>query len=290
MIFNLGSINADYFYAVPHLPQPGETLAATNLGTGLGGKGANLSVAVVRAGGAVRHIGAVGQDGAWALARLEEFGVDITYIATVDVPTGHAVINVDPSGENAIVIFAGANRAQTENRISAALGDARSNDMLVVQNETNGRQFAASCAKALGLRVFYAAAPFDEGSVASMLPLTDILVLNEIEFGQLRAVTGTDAEGLGVDLIVVTRGPKGVSLFERSQGWSACDIAAPDVDVVDTTGAGDTFAGYLAAGLDNGLSADAAARLAVRAAALQVTRRGTAEAIPTLRDVEAFGG
>ena len=109
-IWNLGSINADYVYRVPHLPEPGETIAAANLERGLGGTGANMSVAAARAGARASHIGAVGPDGRWAVDRLTEYGVDTRWIREVSHPTGHAIINVDDSGENAIVIYPGAGR------------------------------------------------------------------------------------------------------------------------------------------------------------------------------------
>lgn len=290
MIFNLGSINADFFYEVPHLPQPGETLAAAAFATGLGGKGANMSVAVARAGGDVRHIGAVGPDGAWAVERLAADGVDIAHVAVVEVPTGHATINVDSQGENTIVIFAGANREQSEARIKTALQDARQGDTLALQNETNGKNFAVARAKEKGMRVLYAAAPFDEQAARGVLPYADVLVLNEIEFRQLQQTTGKHAASLGVETIVVTRGAQGAQIFEQSAGWDAEEIPAPLVKAVDTTGAGDTFAGYLAAGLDDGFPATQAVIRAVWAAALKVTRPGTADAIPSVAEVQSFMG
>ena len=110
-VFNLGSINADLFYRVPHLPGPGETLASTDHSRGLGGKGANMSVAIARAAARAVHIGAVGSDGRWAVERLLEYGVDTRHIARLGAATGHAIIMVDAEGENAIVLFQGANRA-----------------------------------------------------------------------------------------------------------------------------------------------------------------------------------
>jgi ribokinase len=290
MIYNLGSINADHFYTLAHLPQPGETLAASELTQGLGGKGANISVAVTKAGGRVRHIGAVGPDGAWTKERLAQAGIDVAHIATVDVPTGHAIINIDPQGENSIVVLAGANRFQSERRIDAALQDANRGDLLMIQNETNGRAYAAARAREKGMRVFYAAAPFDADAVAGLLPLTDILVLNGIEFQQLEQATRCDATGLGVELIVVTRGAEGAELYAQEDGWAPTLIPAPRVDAVDTTGAGDTFAGYLGAGLDADLELKQAAARAVAAAAVKVTRRGTSGAIPSLEEVRAFFG
>lgn len=114
-VWCLGSINIDYFYNVPHIPAPGETLAATHHSRGLGGKGANQSVAAARAGAPTEHIGAVGVDAEWAVNLLGDYGVGTDHIATLELPTGHAVINVASDGENAIVILPGANRAQRRN-------------------------------------------------------------------------------------------------------------------------------------------------------------------------------
>ena len=104
-IWNLGSINADMVYSLPHLPQPGETLAALDYQQFLGGKGANMSVAATRAGSVVHHIGAVGADGLWAIERMSGYGVDTQHIAQIDTPTGHAIIAVDRQAENQIILF-----------------------------------------------------------------------------------------------------------------------------------------------------------------------------------------
>ncbi|MBN2907181.1 MAG: ribokinase, partial [Rhodobacteraceae bacterium] len=120
-VFCLGSINADHVYAVLRLPAPGETIAAHQMTTGLGGKGANQSAAAALGGAQVVHIGAVGADGRWAVERLAQFGVDIAHVSTVAGPTAHAIITVDPAGENAIVVFPGANARQDEGAIARAL-------------------------------------------------------------------------------------------------------------------------------------------------------------------------
>ena len=132
-IINLGSINIDHFYTVPHLPQPGETLAATDHATGLGGKGANQSVAAALAGSTVRHIGMVGPEGGAMVARMEAFGVDCTHVGRVETATAHAIINVDPAGENAIVIFPGANQKQSLTPLETALEGAGKGDTLILR-------------------------------------------------------------------------------------------------------------------------------------------------------------
>ncbi len=284
-IFNLGSINLDHFYEVPHLPQPGETLLATAHSTGLGGKGANQSVAAAQAGARVVHIGAVGPDGAWATSRMQALGVDTTHITPVTSATAHAIINVDPAAENAIVVFPGANMEQSLTQVKIALETAKQGDMLLLQNETNLQVEAATLARAKGLTVIYSAAPFNAKATQALLPLTDILILNAVEMQQLSTATGRAAKSLGPQMIVVTEGSKG-GRFVTPEGEGR--FPAFPVQALDTTGAGDTHAGYFAAALHEGQPLPDALRLASAASALKVTKKGTADAIPSRSDVDAF--
>ena len=286
-IWNLGSINADMVYAVPRLPVAGETIAATGLARYLGGKGANMSVAAARAAAHVRHIGAVGSDGRWAVERLLEYGVDTRHIDTVDAPTGHAIVAVDARGENQIIIQPGANRAIPGDLIARALTEASPGDILLTQNETNGQAEAAALARRMGLSVVHAAAPFDVDAVRALLPLTDLLILNAVEAGQLRAASGQGPADLGLRDVIVTRGADGATWWHDG---AATDFAARKVTPVDTTGAGDTFTGYVVAGLDRGLPMAQAIAQAMVAASIMVTRPGTADVIPDLRDVQAVMG
>tara|TARA_R110002049_G_scaffold44333_6_gene130289 strand:- start:146812 stop:147687 length:876 start_codon:yes stop_codon:yes gene_type:complete len=285
MIWNLGSINADNFYQLPHLPGPGETIAALDFRQGLGGKGANMSVAIARAGARVMHIGALGADGAWALQRLLEYGVETPHITLMEGPTGHANIAVDAAGENNIVLFAGVNHQINDEMIGAAITEASPGDTLLMQNETNGQVYAAKTAKAMGLRLAYAAAPFDPDAVSAIMDDIDLLVLNAIEAEQLRAATGRDLADLPIDDIVVTLGADGCK-WVSNKGKISHDLPAYMVTPVDTTGAGDTFTGYLVAGLDRGMPMLDAIDLALRAGALMVTRLGTADVIPDLKEIQ----
>ncbi|APE45105.1 ribokinase [Sulfitobacter alexandrii] len=285
MIWNLGSINADNFYRLPHLPGPGETIAATELRQGLGGKGANMSVAAARAAARVMHIGAVGQDGAWALQRLLEYGVETAHITVIDTATGHANIHVDAAGENNIVLFPGANHMVTDQMIGAALAEASPGDFLLMQNETLGQPFAAETAKLLGMRVAYAAAPFSAESVTRLLDRIDLLVLNAVEAGQLEKETGTELRDLPVADVIVTLGGDGCRWISTATHEER-RFPAFSTQVVDTTGAGDTFTGYLIAGLDRGMKMAEAIELAQKAGALMVARQGTADVIPDLKDIQ----
>ncbi len=284
-VFNLGSINLDNVYQVPHLPAPGETLAASAFQQGLGGKGANMSVAIARAAARSIHIGAVGPDGRWAVDRLLEYGVDTRHISQVDSATGHANICVSADGENSIVLFPGANRAIGDQAIESALSEASAQDILLFQNETNGQMTAVAKAANLGMRVVYAAAPFDVEAVTSLIDRIDLLIMNEVEADQLVSETGSNLADLPVSDIIVTKGSKGcIWISDDNRQGQAFDAVA--TEVVDTTGAGDTFTGFLVAGLDRGLPMGQAIGLATRAAAIMVSRLGTADVIPDLKDIE----
>jgi ribokinase len=284
-VFNLGSINADLFYQVPHLLAPGETLASTDHSRGLGGKGANMSVAIARAAARAVHIGAVGADGGWAVERLLEYGVDTRNIVKLDVPTGHAVIMVDDHGENAILLFPGANRAITESHMDSALLGATEADTFVFQNETSAQIEGATLASSKGMRVVYAAAPFDAQAVEAVLPMLDILVMNAVEARQLTDALGMTLAALPVRDVIVTLGGDGCRWINTDDGTDQTFPAIP-VTPVDTTGAGDTFTGFLVAALDRGLPMKQAILLGQQAGAIMVTRHGTADVIPDLKDIE----
>ncbi|MEM9476595.1 MAG: ribokinase [Pseudomonadota bacterium] len=285
-IWNLGSINADHFYALPHLPAPGETLAANSFRVGLGGKGANQSVAAARAGADVQHIGAVGRDGVWALDRLAEYGVGTRGVSVGATPTGHAIINVAADGENAIVIFPGANAALDADTVGKTLRAAAAGDLLLMQNETTLQPEAAALSAKLGMRLIYSAAPFEISAVEAVLDHVDVLIVNEIEAAQLCDAMGTAIDAVPVPNLLVTKGADGAEWYVKDA--APIRVPSPSVDPVDTTGAGDTFAGFIAAGLDAGLDIAPAMARAAAAAALKVTRSGTADAIPTLAEVQAF--
>ncbi len=286
-VYNLGSVNIDHVYRVPHLPEAGETLAATSFHSGLGGKGANQSIAVARAGGQVFHIGAIGADGGWLADQMAAAGADTRYLSVIDVPTGHAIINVDDAAENVIVLFTGANRALSKVMINEALTDASAGDWLLLQNETNLGVYAAKAAKAKGLRVAYAAAPFDAEAAAAMLPFTDLLAVNDIEAAQLSAALGVSAADLPVAQVLITRGADGATL---QSGDTEISVDSFKVDPVDTTGAGDTFLGFFLAALDLGRGDKDALTFASAASAIQVTKPGAAAAIPDASAVEVFLG
>jgi ribokinase len=284
-IWNLGSINTDIIYSVPHIPAPGETLSSTGRSVFLGGKGANMSVAAARAGAHVRHIGAIAPESKWTRDRLLEYGIDTRSVIEIDADPAQAIISVAEDGENAILLHTGANGAIPEDHVKQSLTEAEVGDWVVTQNETNAQHTALALGKEMGLRVAYAAAPFSAEAVQSVLSLLDFLILNEIEMAQLSDALGKSASELGIETVIVTKGADGADLYRNGE---MSHFDALPVTPVDTTGAGDTFTGYVLAGLDRGLPVEQAVQLAIKASALMVTRKGTADVIPDLLDVQEF--
>lgn len=284
-IYNLGSINIDYAYYVPHLPAAGETLAADSMRMGLGGKGLNQSIAAARAGAQVIHIGAIGRADDWILAQMDRAGIDTNQVRKLEGPTGHAIINIDRSAENAIVLLAGANQQLTEDQIDQALAGASPGDWLLLQNETSLGQYGARLAGSKGMKICYSAAPFDLQAVQEILPYANLLVVNEHEAADIRRHLPEVAERFGAMTVVVTKGAKGAECVEQGKATS---VDAFKVEAVDTTGAGDTFLGYFLARLDQGDGVKSSLTIASAASAIQVTREGAADAIPELSEVQEF--
>ena len=285
-IFNLGSINLDYFYRLPHLVSAGETLAANDFNIALGGKGANQSVALAKAGAEVFHIGAFGQKDALYLQEMQNAGVNLDFVTLLDMPSGHAIIMVDDkTGENQIILSQSANYKTEQEQIKKALQKANSSDWALAQNETCLVEPFLSLAKQQGLKICYSAAPFVAEQTAGLLPLTDLLIVNEGEAAALSDYIEKDITTLGLPHLIITLGSKGA----RYWGEQGCFSVAPfKVTAIDTTGAGDTFLGFVLASLSDGQTMQQAMRYASAAAALQITRQGALPAIPSRGEVTSF--
>lgn len=284
-IYNLGSLNLDRVYSVPSFVRPGETIMSENCTVFCGGKGLNQSVALARAGAHVYHIGIIGHDGSQLRTMLLEAGVDTTYLNEVEGDSGHAIIQVVPSGQNCIIVSAGTNRIITENYIQNALMSMQRGDIFLTQNETSGVAFAIKAAHEKGVKVVLNPSPVTEELYKYPLDLVDIFILNEVEGTQLTGCNGTYTELLSslVDrfpnaAIVLTVGKDGAYY---AKGDTILYQQAISVKPVDTTAAGDTFCGYFLASLSKGFSERKALIHATRAAAIVVGRRGAAPSIPS---------
>ncbi|MBL3703963.1 ribokinase [Sulfitobacter sp. BDSS02] len=285
-ILNVGSINWDRVIRVPHFPEPGETLRSHSVSVGLGGKGLNQSVTIMRAGGTVQHVGAVGANDTRIRDVLHDLGLrDNFIVGVVGVETGSATILVDDCGENLIVLDEGANGKLPGAAVSEAVDQAQAGDWLLFQNETNQTGEAARLARVQGMQVAFSAAPFRAEDVMPLLGEIDLLSVNAVELAQLEeAVGGAGNLPSGLDLLV-TRGSEGA---EYLAGGERLRVESHRVEAKDTTGAGDVFLGVFLSELDAGASPQKALETANAAAALQVGKLGAVDAIPTRAEIEDF--
>jgi ribokinase len=281
----LGSANLDHTFAVPQLPGPGETVLATGSERHVGGKGLNQATAARRAGCPTAFIGAVGRDHqGQELARwLEAEDIETERLRYLAESSGLATILVDPAGENVIVVSPGANGHVSLSPADAAVIAGAS--LLVMQCEVPQDVLveAASIATDHSTRVLLNAAPA-HGLAPALLDRVDILVVNGHEASTLIGDVSDPSKTLSMIVpdAVVTHGSQGVSWAGVS---GAGALAAHKVPVIDTTGAGDTFVGYLAAGLADGMGWVASLERATVASALAIQRPGGAVSIPTIGDV-----
>lgn len=299
-ILNFGSLNIDHVYQVERIARPGETIPTRSYSTFAGGKGANQSAALGRAGASVCHAGRVGPDGLWLLDQLRDLAVDVTRVATGEEPTGHAVIQVEESGENAIFLFPGANHAVDADQITTCLEGFTDRDILLLQNEICLLPEILEKARLRDMTIILNPAPFEPGVIDYPLDLVDMVIANQTEGAGLAGLgqLGDEADGPGEAEILSAlsrRWPQadivltlGVSGARYRGAAGAISVPAVQVDAVDTTGAGDTFIGYLIAELAGGRAAEPALSRAAAAAALACTRPGAMASIPSKDQVDTF--
>lgn len=275
-VINFGSLNIDLVYRVHKFARPGETIPALSFSRFPGGKGLNQSVALARAGAQTIHAGAIGKDGGFLLDTLRESGVDCSEVA-VDAlaPTGHAVIQVADSGENAIVLFPGTNHRITRESIRQTLSRAEAGDILLLQNEISAIPEIMREAAERRMRIFLNPAPMTGAVLSYPLELTDTLIVNETEWEALK----THRLPAGIN-VLKTLGARGAVYNDTVK------VAAGQVEkVVDTTAAGDTFIGYFIAELLRNQSIRTAMETASAASAWCIQRAGAAVSIPRRRDL-----
>ena len=296
----VGSINTDLVASVDHFPSSGETIICRSFGTFGGGKGANQAIAAARLGASVMLVGAIGNDayGDDRLTDLVQAGVDITTVTRQSgVPSGVALIHVNASAENTITIVPGANWTVTPERLERELpGSLRPGDVICCQAElplgviTRTLDIAG---KSGAVRVLNAA-PVITG-VRELLPLADILIVNEVEAADLSGVpdVGPESAGraaedlsrLGPPVVIITLGADGA--YIRSQGLAEL-VPSPQVPVVDTTGAGDAFTGAFVTWIAEGQPVEHAVRAGIAAGALAVQVSGAQASLPTREALTAF--
>ena len=274
----VGSLNYDITVWVPRRPQGDETLHGSKCEENAGGKGANQAVAASRLEAEVTMIGCVGPDsrGDYLLAELDAVGVSRDHVYRGSRATGTALITIDPE-DVSIVVIAGANAELDAGRVERAAPEISKADVLLLQGEVGveAARTAALVAAAASTKVVFNPAPFNEVA-AGVLPLADVVIVNRHEREQLGDVS--------LPILVTTLGAEGC---EVRVGSDITKIEAPDVEVVDPTGAGDAFVGaFSVAFVDTG-DPVAAALIAVRAGAVAVTSVGAQPSMPTWGGIDS---
>lgn len=297
MITVFGSINMDLIATTARLPNPGETVAGTGFSTAAGGKGANQALAARRAGADVRMVGAVGNDhfAADALALLKEAGTDLTAVKTVEEPTGTAHILVGGNGENVIVVVESANGRVTATDAHETVAALTADDILMLQLEIPAASVEAAlvAAKAIGVTSIINIAPLT-ADAERLGRMADIVIANETEFELLAGAHNLTADareaamktlhGETGQTLIVTLGGDGVVAIKDGALYRAKGLT---IEPVNTVGAGDTFCGYFAASLNDGLDFESALRRATVAGSLACLKPGAQPAIPMADEVAA---
>ena len=290
-LVNLGSLCIDNVYRVAGIAGSGETVASRSHAVFAGGKGLNQSIAAARGGASVMHVGGVGADGDWLRETLAAEGVDVSGVRIVDGASGHAVIQVNDAGENAIVIAGGANRALTLADIERALAEVGDGDWLLLQNEINDIELVLQRADESGCRLAFNVAPVDGREAGYDLGGVALLIVNEIEAaalageGEPQAALAVLTERYASADVVLTLGSEGLM---HAKAGAVTTVPAYPANAVDETAAGDAFIGFLMASLLAGETMPQALRAGSAAGALAVSKAGAASSIPTLADVRAL--
>ena len=286
-----GSLNIDRTYSVSHFVSAGETMAAQEMELFCGGKGFNQAVAFSRAGRKVFFAGAVGKDGQMLLDALDADGIDHRHVRQTDGPSGHAVIQVDPEGQNCIIILAGANGDISKADIDNVLSDFEKGDMIVLQNEISNLPYILRRAGEKEMVIALNPSPFDERIAQLDLSTVSYLLINEVEGAGIAGCTEADAivetlHGKYPHMnIVLTLGARGAVYCSTSGHRYSCGILK--VEAVDTTSAGDTFCGYFLSQITEHGDPELALQRASIASGISVTRKGASHSIPAWSEVAA---
>ena len=291
-LVNLGSLGIDHVYSVDHITGAGETLASDSHEVFPGGKGSNQSIAAAKAGAEVIHVGCIGPDGDMLIEVLQDSNVDVNDVRVGDTATQHAVIQVDRQGQNAIVIFGGANRTINQHDRDAALAKIEPGDWLLLQNEINDLEQILDQAAERNVSVAFNVAPVDGREKGYDYSRVGLLIVNEVEAASL---AGENDPARAFD-VLTTRYPDMIVLLTLGRdggiyGGSTHPrvvYQAHTVDAVDETAAGDTFIGYFMAEWLKSQNLAKAVEDASAAGAIAVTKPGAASSIPSRTEVDAF--
>lgn len=289
-ILVFGSLNIDHVYTVKRFVKPGETMATKDYARFCGGKGFNQAIALARSGQEVYLAGLLGTDAQMLRSALASDNVRTDYLKPVDAPNGHAIIQVDESGQNCIIVYGGTNRMVSQQDIDQVLCHFHQGDWLILQNEISNLPYLVRRGQEIGMRIVLNPSPMDTGISEEILRAADYLILNETEGCEITGMESPaeilpELKRRNPDItVVLTLGQLGAVGFSAS-GQPVYQPAYL-LNCVDSTAAGDTFTGYFLAETIAGRDIGAAMQIAAVASGISVTRRGASASMPTRAEVE----
>ncbi|MBC8570495.1 ribokinase [Zongyangia hominis] len=289
-ILNFGSLNIDNVYSMDHFVRPGETTASLKMEIFSGGKGLNQSVALAKAGAEVYHAGKVGVDGQMLIDVLTQYGADASLVKMTEGRTGHAIIQVDKNGQNCILLYGGANQEITAQDVDEVLSHFNKGDMLLLQNEISSIDAIIEKAYAKGMVLALNPSPISKELLQMDLSKITYFILNEIEGNEMTGEVEPEKIARKMRdiypgcIVVLTLGKRGVMYYD---GKSTYTHGIYDVQVVDTTAAGDTFTGFFLSTVMAGEPVPKALEYASIASSLAVSKNGAAPSIPTMEEVKS---
>ncbi len=287
-ILNIGSLNIDKVYSMDSFIKPGETKACLKLETFCGGKGLNQSIAAKKAGSEVYHAGKIGTDGDILIERLKEFGVNTSYVIKTNSLSGHAIIQVENSGQNNIILYSGANSEITKDDVDNILENFEKGDILLLQNEISSMDYIINKGYEKGLTIVLNPSPMEEKLLKCDLSKVSYFIMNEIE---AQAISGSSDPYKTIEILkekypnskmVITLGKDGSIYFDGEKIYKQNIFK---VNAVDTTAAGDTFTGYFLNGLIENKKPEEILKIAAKASAIAVSIKGASDSIPLKSEV-----
>lgn len=290
-ILNFGSINIDKIFSVDHIVRPGETIDSKLYEEKIGGKGLNQSIALAKVSEEVYHAGKLNTKDDFILDYLEDNRVNTKYIRKTEIFTGSAFIQLDKSGENSIVLSHGANYDMDTDFIDEVLADFKKDDILLLQNEINNLEYIIDEAHKKEMFIVLNPSPINEDLLKIDLNKINMLIMNETE---AKDISGENDDIKIIDKLkftygnlktIITLGQKGSIYFDENKNVSQ---DAYKVEVVDTTGAGDTFTGYFVGLMAKGYDVEECLNYACLASALAVKVKGASNSIPEFDKVKSY--
>lgn len=283
-----GSANLDHVYKVDHFTVPGETQGCLEYNIKCGGKGVNQAIAMALAGNDTYFAGIIGSDGGLLKDALVDKGVHIDYMKISNKPTGHAIIEVDQSGQNHILLYGGTNKEIDFEYIDEVLSHFSKGDIVVLQNEINNVPYIIERCYEKEMKIFFNAAPYDIAVKNYPIEKVTWLVVNETEGAALsneedyEKIIQTLKQKYPHTHILFTMGKEGSRVLTDKEDIK---VEALKVNAVDTTGAGDTYIGYFVRGIVEEMPLLETAQMATKASAIAVARFGAVDSIPNYEEV-----